>query len=172
MADTDQKSEVGLRPATAADQPTITAIIHAANINPLGLNWERFLLAEVDGQIVGTGQIKPHGDGSLELASIAVIPTWQGEGIGSLIIHTLIDQHTQSSNAPLYLTCEGRLESYYDRFGFRRIGRAEMPPYFRRIARIAGIFIGLGRIFHPNNRMYLVVMCLDSNPPSNLAAHP
>jgi hypothetical protein len=32
-----------------------------------------------------------------------------------------------------------QLERYYARFGFRRLDRDEMPPYFRRISQLAGI---------------------------------
>ncbi len=120
---------VTIRPATEADQPTIEAIIHAADINPNGLDWRRFLLAEADGQIIGTGQVKPHPDGSRELASIAVIPEWRGKGVAQQIIAALLARE----NEPLYLMCESSLEPLYARFGFRAINRSEMSPFFRRI---------------------------------------
>jgi N-acetylglutamate synthase-like GNAT family acetyltransferase len=164
MTTVTNELNIRLRPAIAADQPTIKAIIRAAGINPLGLKWERFLLAEdadQNAQIIGTGQIKPHGDGSHELASIAVIPAWQGQGVGSAIVRALMAQHTQRTDAPLYLICEGANESYYLRFGFQSIGRAAMPPYFRRIHRVAAILIGVGRIIRPGNTNRLVVMRYD-----------
>ncbi|MBL8046163.1 MAG: hypothetical protein JNL09_06465, partial [Anaerolineales bacterium] len=51
------------RPATAADMPAIRAIIREAEINPLGLKWQNFLVAEEADAVVATGQIKAHGDG-------------------------------------------------------------------------------------------------------------
>lgn len=130
-----------IRPAQAEDQKTITRMIHDAGINPISLDWQRFLIAEDDGQIIGIGQIKVHGDGSRELASIAVIPSRQGQGIGSEIIRTLLTRES----GRLYLTCRAQLETYYARFGFRRIERDEMTPYFRRIMRLASIFMTLAR---------------------------
>ena len=44
--------------------------------------WPNFVVAEDGGTIVGIGQVKTHGDGSRELASIAVIPARQSQGIG------------------------------------------------------------------------------------------
>ena len=45
----------------------------AAGLNPFSLGWPRFLVAEDGGRVVGVAQIKPHGDGSRELASLAVV---------------------------------------------------------------------------------------------------
>lgn len=120
---------VTIRPAAEADQPAINAIIHAANINPNGLDWRRFIVAEANRQVVGTGQVKPHADGSRELASIAVIPAWQHKGVAGQIIRALLARESE----PLFLMCESSHESLYARFGFRTIKAAEMPPYFRRI---------------------------------------
>ena len=120
-----------IRPATQADQPAITAMVRAAGINPLSLHWPRFRVAEDAGRVVGVAQIKLHGDGSRELASLAVAPDRQGLGIGGALIQHLLAQ--PEGQPPLYLMCAHPLESYYIRFGFRRVERAEMPPYFRRM---------------------------------------
>jgi N-acetylglutamate synthase-like GNAT family acetyltransferase len=122
-----------LRPATAADQPIITAIVREAGINPRDLDWPRFIVAERDGQVIGVGQVKPHGDGSRELASIAVRPEFQGQGVGSAICRALIERES----GVLHLITITDTADYYHRFGFRKIGWDEMPPYFRRLARIA-----------------------------------
>jgi N-acetylglutamate synthase-like GNAT family acetyltransferase len=137
---------MNIRPAQPQDQKTITRIIRAAEINPLSLDWRRFVIAEEDSRVIGIGQIKPHSDGSRELASIAVIPERRGQGIGSAIIqHLLALEH-----GTLYLTCRDQLEAYYARFGFRRVERGEMPAYFRRIVpivnRIAPLFRSRARI--------------------------
>lgn len=135
----NRKSQILYRPATAGDQKVIRAIIREAEINPLGVKWNNFLLAvdEMTGEVVGTGQIKTHGDGSRELASIAVRPAYQRRGIASEIVRRLIAQDARESNAPLYLLCADDMPTFYERFGFRRIGRSEMPPYFRRLTRLA-----------------------------------
>jgi amino-acid N-acetyltransferase len=127
---------VTIRPATQADQPVIRDLIRKANINPMNLHWPNFLVAEDRDAIVGVGQVKPHSDGSRELASIAVVPAFQRRGIGGAIIERLIEREPGSV---LHLTCRRELETFYERFGFRRLQRAEYPPYFRRLIPLANL---------------------------------
>jgi N-acetylglutamate synthase-like GNAT family acetyltransferase len=138
-----------IRPAGAQDQPVITAIVHAARINPRDLDWPRFLLAQWGQDIIGVGQVKPHADGSRELASIAVVSEWQGQGVGSAIIRGLL----AGESGTLHLMCVADNQGYYERFGFRKIARADMPPYFRRIELIARVIMRLSF-----SRMRLIVM--------------
>ena len=133
-----------IRPATQADQVTIRRLIKEARINRMSLNWPNFVVAEDGGAIVGIGQVKTHGDGSRELASIAVIPARQSQGIGGAIIQTLLARE----RGVVHLTCRSQLQGYYERFGFRRLESAEFPSYFRRmlpiinmVARLFGIQI-------------------------------
>jgi N-acetylglutamate synthase-like GNAT family acetyltransferase len=145
----NQKSSITYRAAAAADQKTINAIIREAEINPLGLKWSNFLVAvnEASGDVIGTGQLKTHGDGSRELASIAVRPAYQQRGIASELVRRLIAQDARESAAPLYLLCASDMPAFYERFGFRRLERAEMPPYFRRLTRLTSfvqVFVRVG----------------------------
>ncbi len=128
---------VNLCPAAAADFPAIRKLIWQVRINPSGLNWRRFTLAVNEaGGLLGCGQIKPHGDGSRELASIAVIPSARGQGIARALITHLM----QSEPPPLFLTCQPPLQPLYTRFGFRTLALAEYPPYFRRLQRLVAVF--------------------------------
>ena len=136
-------TSVRIRPAVAADQPAITRIVRAARLIPVGLAWPRFLVADEGGRIVGVGQVKPHGDGSRELASIAVVPGSQGQGVGGQIIQALLAREA----GPLHLMCEGRNETYYARFGFRRLAVSDMPPYFQRIVWFMTIMLRVRSIF-------------------------
>ena len=146
------------RAATAEDLPTIEQIIKAAQINPLGLAWERFLILELPAsdlpsatpaeRIVGIGQIKPHDDGSHELASIAVIPAHQGKGLGAAIVKALIDRYERDNpTEPLYLMCRPPLQTFYQRFGFVRSKTADLPRYFKRIVRIVGVVMFIPKLF-------------------------
>ena len=126
-----------LRRATAADQPAIVALIRTAGINPMGLDWRRFIVADQAGRVVGAGQVKTHGDGAREMASIAVTPDRQGEGIGRAIVATLVSMQP----APLYLYCADHNEGYYWQFGFRTLYPVEMPRSLRRIHRIGNALL-------------------------------
>jgi amino-acid N-acetyltransferase len=123
-----------IRPAEISDQQAIQKLIRQARINPTGLAWERFLVAaDQNGKVIGCGQIKPHSDGSRELASIAVIPEYRHQGIAS----TLIEELLAKSTGELYLMCRSSLGPFYERFGFRSVELQDMPPYFKRIDRLA-----------------------------------
>jgi N-acetylglutamate synthase-like GNAT family acetyltransferase len=122
-----------VRPAVESESAQIKALIHEAGINPTGLDWKRFLVAvDESGQVIGCGQIKPHGKDILELASIAVASKHQGLGIARRIIEMLLAQTPR----PLYLMCIEHNGPMYKKFGFRTIDYAEMPRYFQRIRKL------------------------------------
>jgi N-acetylglutamate synthase-like GNAT family acetyltransferase len=126
-----------LRSATAADAATIRRIISLVQINPLDLNWKHFVLAiDQELSIIGCGQVKSHTDGSLELASIAVLPDWRGKGVARSIIEYLLTKYP----GRLYLTCRSQLGPMYQKFGFQAIQIADMPPYFQRLSRLVALF--------------------------------
>jgi N-acetylglutamate synthase-like GNAT family acetyltransferase len=125
-----------IRPATENDQPAIRRLIAEVRLPRMNLQWPNFVVAEEDGEMVGMGQVKSHGDGSRELASIAVVPKKQGEGVGTTVIKALL---AREAGVVLHLSCRRELEGYYERFGFRRVEPAAYPPYFRRTTRMANL---------------------------------
>jgi len=127
-----------LRPAHESEANRIKDLIQLVGINPMDLDWKRFVVAvnERD-EMIGCGQVKPHGKEILELASIAVKPEYQGQGIARMIVEHLLN----GSPRPLYLTCRSRLEPFYEKFGFHAITYAEMPRYYQRVSKLVG-FIG------------------------------
>jgi N-acetylglutamate synthase-like GNAT family acetyltransferase len=82
--------------------------------------------------MLGCGQLKPHGRGVVELASIAVEPADRHKGIASAVIDHLLSQAPR----PLYLTCLSSMIPFYEKWGFRRLEIQEMPGYFRRLVRL------------------------------------
>jgi N-acetylglutamate synthase-like GNAT family acetyltransferase len=123
-----------LRRATQQDETAIRALIHQVGINPMALDWHHFLLAvDENDHMIGCGQIKPHFDGTRELASIAVVAERRGQGIARAVI-----EYLQAENPPpLYLTCRSALSPMYEKFGFRALQFNELSPYFKRIWRFA-----------------------------------
>ena len=55
---------------------------------------------------------------------------------------------------PLYLTCRAALGTFYEKWGFRAIELAEMPEYYRRLARLASI---LTRIVRDDGMLVMVL---------------
>ncbi|PWB70088.1 MAG: hypothetical protein C3F07_17825 [Anaerolineales bacterium] len=135
-------STIKLRPARETESSQIRDLIHLTGINPMGLDWRRFVVAVDDrDQVLGIGQIKPHGTDILELASLAVYPQHRGKGVARAIIEHLL----KDSPRPLYLMCESSLGKLYEKFGFRGIPYEEMPRYFQRISKLAGLATTLAR---------------------------
>ncbi len=147
-------AEYIIRPATREDARAIRVLINKVRINPMGLNWRRFLVAvNMTGVLIGCGQIKLHSDGSRELASIAVLEESRGQGVARSIIEELLAHEAQR---PLYLTCRARLELFYNKFGFHAITPKEMPSYFLRIKQVESLFNS--KALHENR---LLVMRMD-----------
>jgi N-acetylglutamate synthase-like GNAT family acetyltransferase len=131
-----------VRAACIEDQPAIKQIVRQANISPLGIDWHRFIVVEDHHQIVGIGQIKPHRDGTQELASLALTPDRQGQGIGRVIVQALLAR----ASGTLYLFCERKMQVYYVFFGFRRLNSSQMPTYFRFLSFLLNtLFFLLGK---------------------------
>ena len=110
-------------------------LILRVGINPRDLDWRRFLVAvDEAGKLIGCGQVKPHRDGSRELASIAVRPKWRRRGLASEIIRRLMAE----AGPPLWLMCRADLAAFYRRFGYVAVeDPTAMPTYFRRVYRLA-----------------------------------
>jgi len=120
-----------IRHATPADAAFIRNLIWQVKINPIGLNWRRFVVAVLDpGSNIGCAQLKVHKDGSRELASVAVMPLYRHQGVAEkLILEILNDQQP-----PIYLTCRSSLRGFYERFGFSELLDLDsMPGYFRTV---------------------------------------
>jgi amino-acid N-acetyltransferase len=129
-------SDFYLRKASASDSRAIRKLVIAGGINPTGLDWRRFVVAVSEaGEVIGCGQVKPHGDGSQELASIAVAEEWRGKGAARAIIERLLEDNPDE----LYVMCRSGLSGLYEKFGFRAIQAEEMPRYFQKVSRLAGL---------------------------------
>jgi len=129
-----------LRPARESESAQIRDLIRLVGINPMGLDWKRFVVAVNDrDEVIGCGQLKPHGQEILELASIAVIPEQRGKGIARAIIEHLL----KDGPRPLYLTCISSNGPLYEKFGFVSLSQEEMPRYYQRLRKLAMALIHL-----------------------------
>jgi N-acetylglutamate synthase-like GNAT family acetyltransferase len=133
---------ITIRNARWEDEAAIKRLVRAARLDPMSLHWKNFLVAESTGRVVGIGQVKPYR-GARELGSLVVMKSHQRQGIGATIIRALIEREP----GDLFLFCQARLEGYYARFGFRRIGFRETRGtvrtkyLFTRLFRLLGVKI-------------------------------
>lgn len=116
-----------IRPATEADSPTIKQMVRKERLDPTTLNWQNFLVAEQDAQLIGIGQIKPYVD-CQELGSLVVLAAYRNQGIAGALIETL----EAKAQRPLYLVCERKMQPYYERFGYQKIGWRDTPGTLRK----------------------------------------
>src|SRR6266508_6235792 len=131
-----------IHPARETESAQIKNLIHLVGINPMDLDWKRFVVAVNDqDEMIGCGQLKQHGKDILELASLAVYPEHQGKGVARAIVEYLL----KDSPRPLYLMCQSSLGPLYEKFGFRGISYEEMPRYFQRITKLVGLATSLAR---------------------------
>src|SRR5678815_3334267 len=91
--------------------------IHAARLNPRGLDWQRFLVAEADGRIVGIRQVKQHAGGTREVGSGYVLPDYRRQGISKALMDTLLSREAGT----LYTLVDAKWIPYYEQFGFQRV---------------------------------------------------
>jgi len=134
------ETKIHIRKARKEDEGAIRALILRSGINPTSLKWKNFLIAESSTkEFLGCGQVKAHSDGSWELASLAVKKDWQRRGIGKKLIAELLETHPQE----LHLMCQSSLGSLYEQYGFETIAEEEMPTYFRRVSKLAGVLDNL-----------------------------
>ena len=111
-----------LRPAGAPDAARIRALVWAARLDPTQLRWPQFLVIVCDGELIACGQLRRFR-GAQELGSLAVVPAWQGRGLGGVLVRELVRRAT----GPLFLECRGALVSYYMRFGFVPVSWRAVP---------------------------------------------
>jgi N-acetylglutamate synthase-like GNAT family acetyltransferase len=129
-----------LRPAEKQDQSVIRRLVIQGGINPTGLDFQRFWVTEADGAVIGCCQVKPHLDGSRELASLVVREDWRGKGVA----RALVEHFTAVEEDTLYLMCRSDLGEFYEKFGFRSLEVDEMPKYFQRVFKLMNTPAKLG----------------------------
>ena len=123
------------------DQKGYLELVREAGINPMHMHWSRFIVAQGLETVIGCGQLRPHRDGSYELASLAIAPSSQGRGIGKAIVYTLIEL----CPADVYLMCDAKMWTFYESFGFRVVGARDLPNEMSNMFRLGRAFAWLAR---------------------------
>lgn len=131
-----------LRSAVKNDSGIIKTLVRQARLNPLGIDWRRFIVATTPQEgVIGCGQVKIHRDGSREIASLVVDPEYRGNGIGRAILDQLLTNYPTT----IYLICRSGLEKYYESVGFTKTSNNNLPLYFSRLKRLFNVFRKLSK---------------------------
>ena len=105
--------DIALRKADAADMPIIETYINKFLLDNEDLQYEQFIVAEKDGNIVGFGRIKPY-EHCFELGCVAVLEDYRNRSTGSAIVSKLIQDFPRDD---IWITTDK--PDYFRRFGFR-----------------------------------------------------
>jgi ribosomal protein S18 acetylase RimI-like enzyme len=80
-----------------------------------------FLLIEKDNSSIGRIYVR-RTPAEIRLMDIALMPQWRGQGIGSALLHELIDEaRTTGSQLTLHVEPQNPAQRLYERLGFRLI---------------------------------------------------
>lgn len=86
----------------------------------------KFLVAEVDGQVVGAVQLE-WARGEAYLRSMVVRQDWHGEGIGSALVKALIKEQNM-----VKVVSRGYSAPFYRQLGFQAVDWAAIHPSIRQ----------------------------------------
>ncbi|WP_428671400.1 GNAT family N-acetyltransferase [Roseibium sp.] len=137
-----------LRPATPADAPALTDILHRAKgawgypedkmaeyrehwrISEAAIKSLQVTVAERGGNPVGFSGVSPLADDTLLIDFLFIAPEAQGQGIGSLLLTRSEDHARARGLTRLYLESDAHAGGYYEKHGFRTISSrpSEMSP--------------------------------------------
>ena len=113
-----------VREAAVADGGAIRALVRSApQMNPTGLDWPNFVVAELDGGLVGVAQLRPTGAGAVELGSLVVRPDQRGQGLAGRLIAAALARAT----GRVLIVTSVASAGFYTPWGFRRIAPWQAP---------------------------------------------
>jgi amino-acid N-acetyltransferase len=125
---------VRLRQATADDLPRVERLLVDAGLTIAGVPQHigDFLLAEEDGQIIGSAALERYGIQGL-LRSVAVTPAHRSRGLARELIARILDGAARSDVQAVYLFTN-TASDYFRRFGFVTVGRDDVAQPVRASA--------------------------------------
>ncbi len=97
----------------------------------------KVFLLDINGRLVGFGRAISDGAYQAALYDIAVVPQFQGEGFGKLIVEKLLEKLPE---VHVMLYAAPRKEDFYKQFGFRKM-RTAMALFRNAEAMVAKGFI-------------------------------
>lgn len=116
-----------LRPATKLDLPGVLALLQDASLPGDGAEaWiDQFVIAERDGQLVGSAGLEFYGDDAL-LRSVATASAVRGAGLGAQLVKAALDRALAMRIHTVYLLTTSAGE-WFTRIGFAPVPREEVP---------------------------------------------
>ncbi|MEU4422439.1 GNAT family N-acetyltransferase [Actinoplanes sp. NPDC024001] len=91
-----------------------------------------FLIAELDGHLVGMGGLRPSGEQRAEVLRVRVHPATRRRGVGRAVMTALEQRAGELDIRALHLdtaTNQPEAMAFYDGLGYREVGRERRPSW-------------------------------------------
>ena len=133
-----------VRRATADDASVVRGLLAGAGLPLSGIDsaWATFVA--LDGEdVVGAAALERHGprhEPVFLLRSVVVSPTHRSTGVGRGLVTAALssaDDAVEAGTATVGLLTE-TADGYFDRFGFRPVDRADLPPVLQSSTELTG----------------------------------
>ena len=126
------------RPANADDAPRIEQLLSASGLNPAGTEQRlpTTIVCWDDGRLAATACVEDFGSTGL-LRSVAVRDDLRGQGLGLLVVAAALHEAGRRGIHDAALFTE-TAAPFFERLGFRRIDRSELPASIQESAQAAG----------------------------------
>lgn len=121
-----------LRPAEERDRQKVAGMLAEAELPGEGLEdqfGEGYVVAEIDGRVVGAGGIEIHGSYGL-LRSVVVREEKRGHGLGEIIVNDRLKWSARKGLRAVYLLTT-TVPQFFEHIGFTEMKRSEMPDEIR-----------------------------------------
>lgn len=137
-----------IRRAAAVHQPAIRALMRGERVNPTGVDWRNFVVAETDRAIVGAAQLRPSCPGVVELGSLVVRADLRRNGLGARLIDAAL---AEAGSRRVMVVAPARHAAFYARWGFAPLParRAPWPVLRNWLLGQAGSLVALAHGMRP-----------------------
>ncbi|MBP7000607.1 GNAT family N-acetyltransferase [Amaricoccus sp.] len=118
-----------VRPAVAGDMPAIRGLMAGERVNPTGIDWRNFLIAEAADGVVGIVQLRPAGPGAVEIGSLVVRAGLRGGGLGRRLVDAAV---AATGGRRAFVVTAAARAPFFAAWGFRPVPARSAPWSVRR----------------------------------------
>ncbi len=106
--------EIKISAASEKDMPVIEKLAKSFALDFEAVSWKQFLVAKKEEEIIGFGRLRDYFE-CTEIATVGVIHSERGKGLGTLIVNELI----RIGPKEIFVTCV--IPNFFSRFGFQPV---------------------------------------------------
>jgi amino-acid N-acetyltransferase len=131
-------TEYTIQLAVSQDRDAVVSLLKTVNLpaEDLPPTLDLFLVAEKEGQVVGSVGLQLHGNYAL-LRSLAVHPQQQGTGMGKALYQAAVNLALQNGVRELYLITI-TAAPFFENQGFQQADRMSVPVAIQRTSQFSG----------------------------------